>query len=334
MEVNKIFCFLVLAQKKAKELKENIGKEVSCNEPIYKIVSDILKNLESSCNIPIKFLSVSGTQDNEVLLNLRKLNDDFSLDNAKYLSTRLSSCTDLTMKNGLFFIIKLCNEKDERIVLFRIPAETGIMIKNSKENNFQLDISDDVFIKNSHKFKIAYFDKVDNFLTGFAIDKQINQDKKIKYISDYWIKDFLNCELSMTPKRGTKMLAEAIRKTIEVTDSETVQKELTSVISMIPNVDQKMTSFEGFFSLMNLSEETKNEVLSKLSTINSSVQFQIDSEEFNSNCTYQFLIMNNGAIAIAPSKDFDTVWTLTKNDDKTTIKSCGKVVKTKYKQKV
>lgn len=43
------------------------------------------------------------------------------------------------------------------------------------------------------------------------------------------------------------MLAEAIRKTIEVTDSETVQKELTSVISMIPNVDQKMTSFEGFF---------------------------------------------------------------------------------------
>ena len=73
MEVNKIFCFLVLAQKKAKELKENIGKEVSCNEPIYKIVSDILKNLESNCNIPIKFLSVSGTQDNEVLLNLRKL---------------------------------------------------------------------------------------------------------------------------------------------------------------------------------------------------------------------------------------------------------------------
>lgn len=118
---------------------------------------------------------------------------------------------------------------------------------------------------------------MDNFLTGFAIDKQINQDKKIKYISDYWIKDFLNCELSMTPKRGTKMLAEAIRKTIEVTDSETVQKELTSVISMIPNVDQKITSFEGFFSLMNLSEETKNEVLSKLSTINSSVQFQIDS---------------------------------------------------------
>ena len=114
MEVNKIFCFLVLAQKKAKELKENIGKEVSCNEPIYKIVSDILKNLESNCNIPIEFLSVSGTQDNEVLLNLRKLNDDFSLDNAKYLSTRLSSCTDLTMKNGLFFIIKLCNEKDER----------------------------------------------------------------------------------------------------------------------------------------------------------------------------------------------------------------------------
>jgi len=44
--------------------------------------------------------------------------------------------------------------------------------------------------------------------------------------------------------------------------------------------------------------------------------------------------MDNGAIAIAPSKDFDTVWTLTKNDDKTMIKSCGKVVKRKYKQKV
>lgn len=334
MKISKIFCFIVTPQKKEKILKDIIGKEIITDEPIYNVVNEIIKDVDVKCDIPIKFISVNGTQKNEVLINLRTLNDSFSIDNANYFAKRLASYTDKTMKNGLLFIVKGTEDNNDRIVLFRIPAETGITIKNIEKNNFQCDISDDVFIKNSHKFKIAYFDKSENFLTGNATDKQVTQDKKIRYISDYWVKNFLNCELSITPKRGTRMLAEAVRKTIEITENETVKKELASVVTMIPNINNKVTSFEGFFSMMNLSEETKNEVLNKL-TINPTVQFQIDSEEFNSNCTYRVVIIDNGAIAIAPSKQFDSIWNIKTAEDKTTvIKSTGKIVRTKYKQRV
>ncbi len=332
MDIEKIYGFVTPASKNETHKQDVNGKEIGASEKLYGILSEIFSRVESKCDIPIKFLSINGTQNNPVLLKIKDLDNSFSYENVFWLADLLSNCTDKTMKKGLFFIAKMKDGNKSRIALCRIPAEEGITVKSEK-SNLQFDVLEDVFIKNSHKFKLAFFDSVDDFMEGKATDKQINDTKKIRYLSDYWVKDFLSCELTITPKRGTKMLAEAIRKTIEVTENETVQKELTSVIPVIQNVNTQKTSFDGFFSLMHLSEETKNEVLQKL-TINPTVQFQIDSEEFNNTCTYQFMIMDNGAIAIAPSNEFNSIWTIEKKQEKVLIKSFGTVVKTKYKQKV
>ena len=333
MEICKIYGFITPALKNENADRIIQGREIGSSGRLYTILLEIFTSLENKCDIPIKFLSENGTQNNPVMLQVQKLNGDFSLENALWFANRLSKCTDKTMKNGLLFIAKLNDSNNIRIALCRIPAEEGITVK-VEDSDVKFDVLEDVFIKNSHKFKLAYFDSIDSFMTGNATDRQINDGKKIRYLSDYWVKDFLDCELEITPKRGTKMLAEAIRKTIETTENETIQKELTSVISMIPNVNEEKTSFDGFFSLMHLSEETKNEVLQKLSVPSFNAQFQIDAEEFNSNCTYQSVIMDNGAIAIAPTNSFDTIWTIEERNGKTSIKSIGTVIKTKYKQKV
>lgn len=332
MDIEKIYGFVTVALKNVKNPKPIQGKEINSTEKLYSTLLEIFTSMERKCDIPIKFLSLDGTQNNPVLLKIKNVNKNISYDEALWFAERLANCTDKTMKNGLFFIAKMKDLNNSRIALCRIPAEEGITVSIDK-SDLKFDVLDDVFIKNSHKFKLAYFDSSDDFKLGNATDKQINDGKKVRYLSDYWVKEFLACELEITPKRGTKMLAEAIRKTIETTDDETVQKELTSVISMIPNVNEKRISFDGFFSLMNLSDETKNEVLQKLS-ISPTVQFEIDAEEFNNNCTYQFIIMDNGAIAIAPSNNFNSVWTVEQKDSKTTVKSIGTIVKTKYKQKV
>lgn len=333
MKIVKIYGFVTPALKNENADRIIQGKEISFSGKLSEILLEIFTSLEIKCDIPIKFLSEDGTQNNPVMLQIKKLNELFSYENSLWFANRLSKCTDKTMKNGLLFIAKLSESNKTRIALCRIPAEEGITVR-VEETDVKFDVLEDVFIKTSHKFKLAYFDSIDNFMIGNATDKQINDGKKIKYLSDYWVKEFLYCELEITPKRGTKMLAEAIRKTIETTESENIQKELTSVISMIPNVNEEKTSFDGFFSLMHLSEETKNEVLQKFSGFPSNVQFQIDAEEFNSNCTYQSVIMDNGAIAIAPTSSFDIIWTIEKQGGKTSIKSVGTVIKTRYKQKV
>lgn len=332
MNIVKMYGFVTPTLKNETQKQGVKGKKILASEKLYKILDNIFSSVESKCDIPIKFLSNEGTQNNPVLLKTKEFDDSFSYDTAFWFAERLSNCTDKTMKKGLFFIAKLMTDNNSRIAFCRIPAEEGITVKSEK-SSLQFDVLENVFIRNSHKFKLAFFDSVDNFMEGKATDKQINDTKKVRYLSDYWVKDFLFCELSITPKRGTKMLAEAIRKTIEVTESETVQKELTSVISVIQNVNEQKTSFDGFFALMHLSEETKNEVLQKLS-IAPTVQFQIDAEEFNNTCTYQFMIMDNGAIAIAPSNEFNSIWTIEQCNEKTAIKSIGTVIKTKYKQKV
>lgn len=332
MNVDKIYGFITPASKNEAQKQDVKGKEILASEKLYEILVEIFSTVEVKCDIPIKFLSISGRQNNPVLLKTRELDNSFSYENALWFAERLASCTDKTMKRGLFFIAKILLDNNTRIALCRIPAEEGITV-NFEEKELQFDVLEDVFIKNSNKFKLAFFDSINDFMLGSATDRQINDTKKVRYLSDYWVKDFLSCELEITPKRGTKMLADAIRKTIELTENETVQEELTLVIPMIKNVNDKKTSFDGFFSLMNLSEDTKNEVLQKL-TISPTVQFQIDSDEFNNNCTYQLTIMDTGAIAIAPSNEFKDIWTIEKKGEKSLIKSLGTVIKTKYKQRV
>jgi hypothetical protein len=46
------------------------------------------------------------------------------------------------------------------------------------------------------------------------IFKEAEKDGKIKEISEYWIKDFLKSELKMNSKRGSRIVAKALRKVI------------------------------------------------------------------------------------------------------------------------
>lgn len=340
MIIVKIYGLMVPASKDEKKSIKIKGLEVTQEQKLFSLISKTFIDADKNCDIEIKMqekiLETGNTsQENEFHAQLLKLHEDFSFENCKWFGEILAKNTDKTTKDGILFIILGKDENNSRLFFCRIPAETGITVEN-KLNSIKFDVKEDVYVKNSKKYKADFFDEIDDFVVGYATDKQVTDSyKKVKSMSDYWIKDFLHCEIAITPQRGSKMLSEAIRKTIETSENEFVKQELVSVTSTIPNMNEKVCSFESFFELANLSENTKIEVLEKLQGQDLASKFQLNSEVFMENCSYKIIVLDNGAMAIASTSDFDNVWTVTDSSDGLKkLSTSGKMEKTKLKQKV
>ena len=338
MEIEKIIGFIGPAMKDAEIIDENkiAGEEISQTSKLFKILSDIFNKSEVECDIPIKFISITGKQDNPVRNELLQVNKKFVVASCFNLVRDLSSLTDYKTKDGLIFFIKAIEGKNSKIMITRFPAETGITI-NPSNDKVNFDVIDDVFLKNSRKYKAVYYLSKDQFWIGFATDKQVNEGKgRVKEISDYWIKQFLQSEMKITSKRGTAILAKAIRSTLETTEEQEIKNELVTLSTTIKNVNKKMVSFDSFFGEMNLSNKTKNEVLDKIDKNIREIKFQIDEEEFRSNCNYLVHILDNGAIVIAPAKNFDDIWlkSYIAENDEYKYSTTGKPIKSKYQTRV
>lgn len=340
MNIEKIYGLIVPAGKDEKNFIRIKGLEVTQDQKLFDIISKTFYDSDKNCDIEIKMQekileSGNTTQENEFHDHLLKLYEDFNLENSKWFGELLAKNTDKTTKDGILFIILGKKDDGARVFFCRIPAETGITVEN-KLNSIKFDVKEDVYVKNSKKYKAAFFDELDEFVVGYATDKQVTDSyKKVKSMSDYWIKDFLHCEIAITPQRGSKMLSEAIRKTIETSEDEIVRQELISVTSHIPNMNEKICSFDSFFELANLSENTKFEVLGKLQGQDLASKFQLDSNVFMENCSYKIIVLDNGAMAIASTSDFDNVWDIIDGEDGLKkISTSGKMEKTKLKQKV
>jgi len=288
---------------------EIFGQEIKGNNNLFSTLNEIYDKSSKECDIQIRFISQSMNQDNEVRNQIKIIVNKFTKTNCIPLVRSLALLTDHKTKEGLvFFIVGIVNNAT-RLLITRFPSETGITVQ---QNNGYLNFTviDKVFLKNSRKYKAVYYDSTDDYWIGNAVDKQINDTAgKVKEISDYWIKDFLQSELKINSKRGTSILAKAVRKTITETDDENIKSELIGATQVMKNINARMVSMESFFSTLNLSESTKREVLSKID--NSSIyniSFQFDSEEFEHNCNYLVNILDSGAVIMAPSSEFNDVW--------------------------
>jgi len=338
MEIEKIIGFISPAMKDAEKIedKDIVGEDINQNSKLFKMLSDIFNRSTNECDIPIKFVPIKGKQENPIRDEIINIDKTFSVTACSILVKILSSLTDHKTKDGLVFFIKGNQGKNSKIMIARFPAETGITI-NPTADKVNFDVIDDVFLKNSRKYKAAYYLSKEQFWIGYAIDKQVNEGRgKVKEISDYWIKQFLQSEMKITSQRGTAILAKAVRATLETTEEQDIKNELVTLSTTIKNVNNKTVSFESFFAEMNLSDETKNEVLQKIDKGIQKTKFKIDEEEFRTNCNYLVDILDNGAIVIAPAKEFNDIWlkSYVAEDDEYKYSTTGKPIKSKYQTRV
>lgn len=339
MEVQKIFGFIAPVGKEQDNIPDTMlpGSEVEKSNRLFEMLSDLFSKSKKECDVQIRFIAQTQNQDNDVRDQIVKIGGDFTIANCRGLVKSLSYLTDKKIKEGLVFFVLGSENHVAKILIARFPSEVGITTKLGS-GGFSFEVIEDVFLKNSRKYKAVYYLSTDDYWIGYAVDKQINEGfGKIKEISDYWIKDFLKSELKLNSKRGSSLLAKAVRRTISETEKENVKRELVSATPAIKNINPRALTMESFFTQLNLSEETRNEVLSKIDNTNLyHITFQFDSEEFENNCNYLINILDSGAVIMAPAADFDNLWQseMVAEDGRTKYTTEGKKVRTKVVNRI
>lgn len=311
MKVKKILGFIAPVAKDKEEIQDTeiFSHEIKKSNKLYSFLELLFDRSDQDCKVQIRFVAQNKSQDNEIRNQIIKISKALTRENCLPLVKRLAKLTDQKTKEGLLFFL-LGKEKEEiKILITRFPSEVGITV-NQNNGYLDFEILNDVFLRKSNKYKAVFYNSSEDFWVGHAVDKQLNDNVgKIREISDYWIKDFLISELKLNSARASSMIAKAIRRTISETDKENIKSELVSVTQTIKNINARTLTMNTFFDELNLSEDTKNEVLSKIENSNLfNVTFQFDNNEFEKNCSYMLKIMDTGAIAMAPTPDFDELW--------------------------
>ena len=310
MKISKIYGFIAPIGKDLDNIEDSEihGNEIMPSNKLFAKLTDLFIKSKDDCDIQIRFFPQSNKQDNAVREQVIKICNKFSIENCRPLVKSLVYLTDKKIKEGLLFFIYAKDKNDNKLLIARFPSEEGITVKN-ENGKYVFEVIDDVFLKNSRKYKAVYYQSTfDNYWYGFAVDKQIN-DTNLKEISDYWIRDFLLSELKLNSRRGSRMLGQAIRKTITETTDDQVKEELIGSTTFLKNINAQAVSINNFFKKMNLSEKTKKEVLTKINNPNIyGITFNFDNKEFVDNCNYLVKILNNNAVIMGPVADYPNLW--------------------------
>lgn len=294
----------------------------------------LFESAKKDCDIDVSFIPESGLQKNAVRSMIIDILKKQTLESGIPLVARLCAYTDKKTKDGLLFIVIAKKGRRKQICVARLPSETGIMVKNANLE-LEFEIKDDVFLKNSRRYKAILLEGEglsSDFWDGKAIDKQIN-GTNIKDISDYWIKEFLLCDMKMTPQRGSRIFAVAMQKAVQVAASEGEKQEIISASSLLAGRNGKAISIRSAIEESGMSREASEAILSQFDGAEreiAEVKFRFDIEEYMKHFNYRFVFLNNGAIIVASSSRFDDIWHKESvAEDEVNYSTHGKVEKTK-----
>ena len=313
MKIEKIFCYFTPAEKGNTNddiIKQEIfSLEITENNSVYQTLSKIQLNIKNDADLSIIFNSIGEEQNNEIRNFLINLIQTKNIINGLPLALQLSKMTDKKSKCGLFFIIIGVEGEDDFISLIRFPAEEAMILKNSNDK-IEIEELNEVFLKNSHRYKLAFFEGKTvkgGLWKGLAIDKQINDNyADLREISKYWINDFLDCRLEVTSRKGSTMLAKTLRTILNSTDDEELKEDIITTSIAAKTINNKNTSISKFINNLPIKTKAKESILKSIgSTEFAESVFKFNVEDFSKIFNLKARYLDSGAIIMAPADEFE-----------------------------
>lgn len=318
------------------------GKDVDSQTPIrgtrvphkgklFSMLRRVYDTADNECDHDITFdPSIDGAQKNPsrtlILDYLRKP----TLAKGRRIAARLQSVT--TGKSGLGLLFLLSSPSGRlpaRLVLSRFPADSGILAEE-ESGSLTVQFLEKVFMKSATAYKAALYEDRSfdaGFWHGRAVDRQINHG--VQAISNYWIRHFLESDFRATSAQGTRRLAKALLQATKDA-GPSAQQELVAMARLAPSLAGKATSISRLCTQFGLSKEARaaiRQVLPNEAILQE--RFRFDSNEFSLHVAIRSVELNNGAILMAPSSDFEAVFrvtALTKEGDEVRYSTQGRVV--------
>jgi hypothetical protein len=314
VELRKAFCYFSPIGKGS---KDNIREQIKCTEikeshDVYIKLLQLLENVKKECDLNIIFTSDGEKQNNSTRDMLLSIIETEEIDDGIPLVEWLSLNTDNKSKSGLVFIIIGSDNKDTFILIARFPAEEGMVI-NDSQKRIKVKVIDEVFLKNSHRYKMAFFEgesKKGDFWKGLAVDRQINDTAAaIREASEYWIKNFLKCTLEMTSKRGSIMVAKSFRQILNSNLEDIDKQRIIEAAIGAKTLNGKKTSISKLITDLGIEDRIGKKIIERLPTRAAAEQvFHFDIQYFTGIFNLRVKYLNTGAVIIAPNDEFEDLF--------------------------
>lgn len=336
MEIDLIHSFLIHPAKGQEEPAEIKGATVTSKSThLYKMLKQVYDAAGDECQHDISFSpDEAGNQTNvcrALIINYLK---NRNLNTARKIAERLQAVTTNKSGLGLLFLLSGQKNSQSKIVISRFRADSGILAEEQEET-LNVEYLERIFMKNAASYKAALYTGKSydsDFWKGRAIDKQINS--KESYISDYWIRDFLNSSFLTTGEAGTRRFADAIKKTMNNTSIPAIKDELTALCKLLPGKDGKVLNASQILKQHGISKTTQDlikENFPREALFHES--FKFISEELTKFIAFKTVELSNGGILTAETQKFDDIFQKeTINGESVKFSTEGQIVDQRFRK--
>lgn len=330
MAITHIHSYLVHPGKHLEEQPTITGAAVPLKGKLFDMLRAMYDDAELECDIEIIFRpAADGSQQNPCRTLLIDYVNNSTVPHGRAIANRLQLITTNRSGLGLLFCVKGVENAEHQLLVSRFPADQGILAEEQK-HSLKIEFIERIFMKSAYSFKSALFvgqPTAGNFWIGRAVDRQINA---IRELSNYWISDFLDCDLRSTGPAGTKRLALALKQAIRSTKETLIKDELISAAKLLRNQNGKMISLQGIGQQLGLSDQSILTI--KESLPNPEIfgeTFEFVREEFDQHLPYRSVELDNGAFMVAEAASFEEVFVkqaLERNDGVVRFSTEGRIV--------
>lgn len=302
MSINAICSFLVYPGKNDVNPRDALGTQLKLTGSLFRKLKEVFERSEKECTIPICFsIGKDGSKNNPVRNLIHEYIISPTLENGLPLANRLRDMTTKKPGLGLFFIMSGLENKRNRIVLSRFPAEEGILAEEVKDE-LKIEYIERIFMKNAASYKAALYEgsSFDNdFWDGHVVDRQLDDP------ANYWIQSFLMSVYLTTRKYGTQRLAKAFKEVTSSSISLPIKQEIVAAIILAKGQFGKSISVPKFINQLGLSKSAQTAILGLIPKAVVDDTFILDEEEFLKVAPLGRVELDTGGILIAPSERYD-----------------------------
>lgn len=224
---------------------------------------------------------------------------------ATRLAESLAACMDKRSPETLLMVAASRDgRKLARATLWAFPQEEAFQFRPLKKGA-TVKLLSDIFSQSSRLRKAALFEGENirsHFWQGRVLDLQTTGS--YGKAADYWIRDFLKCRLGLEGDAGTRILADAIRKTYDQLSSDADREQLYGAIVAV-RTSPKRTWSARQFARQYLEGDLQNAFLSHVSPDLQPLSFQFSRKVFEDRLNFRVFRLDNGAFVSAPISAID-----------------------------
>ncbi len=329
MPLSRLYAYAVSAQKHVENPTPIPGGALADIRTLGDVVAATTNGVRSGLwtNVVLKVNATSGNRDSEVrtaLLHLAFGSAAQANRAAELLANRLSSVMDQRTGDGCLMVIAVERKRNSReVTMWTFPRDDALQFSTSAAGP-NVAVLQDAFSRRSHLRKACRLAGPDqgstSFLTAEAVDLVTGGPGQL---ADYWIKDFLDAELSVGAGEGSRTLARGLRAAWDSTSDSSQREQFHDAaigIRASTRARWSATSFaDEYLSGAAKERFLKTPDARKLRT----EQFHFNRVEFDTIIKLRILDLDNKVRISVPFADADDLLTFRETDSGTRVTASG-----------